>query len=334
MKDSDEKDIPVFVKRLSELSDFSLGDWWTEGNLNIMQQKLALVDSLLYQPVNDINFNTAVKAIHFMVDKIPLMINYMDPVMIVRSRPNYDELFSEQADISYNSKCLEKIAAGRFNRPLEPLFYGSLAVENPDTDHVLACALESCKELIDKERPPSVQDLTVGRWFITQTFPVLNLCFDEKHLEGNKNLKAATEAYLSEIKAFFSTEAYKFVIQFMSFFSELSRSVDKDKNYYYILNAFFYAVRYYYANTRDTVVPGIIYPGAMSEALGLNIVLVPQAVDRFLKLDLVVMYRFVLVKGTKQYVGDICSNFVQVKDEKFVITGYHPPGNKNRTFYY
>ncbi|HTD41603.1 MAG TPA: hypothetical protein VK671_13330 [Mucilaginibacter sp.] len=334
MKEDEKNDMPVFVKKLSELNSFHKEGWWIENNLNVMREKLALVESLVYRPVTNKNFNTAIRAIHFMVDKIPLMINYMDPVMIVRARPNYGELFSEQADISYNSKNPEKISAGRFNRPLEPLFYGALAVDNPKTDNVLASTLECCKELQDDERPPAVQDITIGRWFVTQSFPVVNLCFDEKHLAGNKGIKDATEMYLSELKTFFSNETYKFILQFMKFFSELSCSIDESKNYYYILNAFFFAIRYYYAHTRNTPIPGIIYPSAMTGAQGLNIVLVPQAVDRFLYLDLVVMYRFVLVKSTKQYVADICSNFVPVKNKKFTITGFHPSGDKNRVFYY
>jgi hypothetical protein len=50
---------------------------------------------------------------------------------------------------------------------------------------LLACSLESCKELIDPDNPPAIQDMTLGRWVVSERFPVVNLCFNETHLSGN-----------------------------------------------------------------------------------------------------------------------------------------------------
>lgn len=224
------------------------------------------------------------------------MVTFIEPNYIARARANYGELFQYEHQISYNSTNTDLVPAGRFNRPMEDLFYGGLRVDNPETDHLLACSLENCKELIDDENPPSIQDMTLGRWMIKERFPVMNLFFNETHLSGNKVLKEATNGYLNEIG--FNREAASFIKLFMEFFSDLSCKKDPG-NGYYILNALYYAILYYYSETYHVIVPGIIYPSAMSEGKGLNIVMVPAAVDRLLTLDKVVIYRFFLVQETK-----------------------------------
>lgn len=265
---------------------------WLENNLEIIDEKLTLIEGLVFKQVNDDNFNVAINTIHFIVDKIPLMASFIDPTVIIRARPNYGNHFSKESEISYNSSNIDAIAAGRFNRPREALFYGGLRVDNPKTDHVLSSMLESCKELVNEYNAPQVQDLTVGKWLVKTTIPIINLCFDERHLEGNKTLKDATEQFKSKIHNYFSSEAASYIERFLNFFSSLSCDIDKNKNSYYILEAFFTAVRYYYQKTLNFSLAGIIYPGAMSEAKGLNIVLTPEATNSYLQLKNVVMYRF------------------------------------------
>jgi len=335
MNDQHRAIFPAMVNRLADLSPDSAFGQWFEDNLPVMEERLTIVKDLLAKPVNDLNFNMAINAIHFMVDKFPLMITRLEPdAPIFRARPNYGELFSEQQDISYNKKCPERILAGRFNRPMEPLFYGALRVDNPQTNHVLSSALESCKELIDVHHPPEVQDLTVGQWLTTDLVPVVNLCFDSRHLEGNEMLRKSAEQYEAEMRSFFSPEATAFIFKFMQFFSELSRSTNQAQpNAYYILNAFFYAVRYYYANSCNTAIPGVIYPGMMSEARGLNIVLVPQAVDRFLKLNRVMMQRFSLAPGTKTFTSMPCSALLTPVNGRFQFHNV-PPYRKNGVLIY
>jgi len=293
-----------------------------------MEEKLEFVRSLVLKPVDDGNFNAAIEATVFMIDKIPLMVTSLQPTIIARARPNDHTLFSKQTDISYNSTNTDKVEAGRFNRPAEGLFYGSLRVDNPDNNNVLSCILESCKELTDEKNPLALKDFTVGLWGVNETFPVINLCMDEKHLSGNQILRQAVEGYKNELRLHYTPQVADFILKFNTLFSELSTSSTKTGSPYYVSTAFFTAVRYYYGEIRNTAIPGIIYPGAMSEAKGLNIVLVTQAVDRFLTLEKVVMYRFVLVRGSKQYIGEPCSNAVSVSNGSFEITGYRLPGER------
>jgi hypothetical protein len=175
--------------------------------------------------------------------------------------------------------------------------------------------------------------MTLGRWVVSERFPVVNLCFNETHLSGNKVLREATNGYLAEIESHFNQHAAKFIKSFMTFFSDLSCAKEPG-NGYYILNALYYAILFFYSETYHIIVPGIIYPSAMSESKGLNIVMVPPAVDRLLTLDKVIMYRFFLVKDTKNYVSYNCSDLVDVANNKFTIQNYLPIGSTIKVNYH
>jgi hypothetical protein len=324
---------PALTRDFSGLKDHALSKW-LDNNLAVVEQNLANIEQLLYQPESDENFTTAINEIHDMLDVIPLMVTNLQPGQaIYRARTNNKTLFSDQSEISYNTN-LDLIGAGRFNRPKESRFYGTLQVDNPKTDHVLNSALECCKELLNKDNPVPLQDLTIGQWRCEQTFPVVNLCFDQLHLAGNAPLQDAVSSFQKGIEGALSERSAAFVYRFINFFSELSRSVRTDQNVYFILNAFFYAVRYYYENTMNMPIPGIVYPGAMSEAKGLNVVLVPPAVDRFLSLKIAVMYRYQLVKGEKQYIADTCSEIVHVIDGRFQFKKVRPYAVNGTVFHY
>jgi len=119
----------------------------------------------------------------------------------------------------------------------------------------------------------------------------------------------------------------------MRFFSDLSCQKDPG-NGYHILYALIYAILDYYWETYQVLLPGIIYPSAMSESKELNIVMIPPAVDNYLHLDKVIMSRFFLVKGSKSYVSYNCSNLVDVVDKKFTFQNYIPTGSTIRLNYH
>ena len=334
MEPSVEMNFPALVNSFADLPESPAYSWINE-NYAILESKLDEVAALLTQTVDDTRFNAAINEIHFIIDKVPLMMNRLQPGFpIFRGRANYGTLFSEQQEISYNVAHASKISAGRFNRPLEPLFYGALRVPNPKSDPVLQCCLESCKALTDHLEAPSIQDITIGCWTNKGLLPVINLCFDERHLAGNPELLEATNTFKADVNRYYSTGACAFIDRFMTFFSRLAWSVNENENSYYILNAFFYAVKYYYANTLNTAIPGIIYPSAMMAGDGLSVVLVPQAVDLFLELKHVYMQRFILVKETEKFVSYPSSRLAKVINGKFDLQDVKPFAIKGKVFHY
>lgn len=286
---------------------------------------------LLTQPVSDDNFNEAFQNFHEIIKVIPLLKNEITIPQIVRARPNYEgEMFTEQGQLSYNIACPKKIQLGRFNRKFEPLFYGALPVENSKVDYVMTSTLETCKELIDQDRPPKVQDLTISAWLVEKPFDIVNLCFNDKHLVKNLSLKESVDGYLKGINEHFTSRSSKFIKEFLFFYSDLSGQLCLDGKSYYVLTALFVAIRYYYKTTEKTRIYGLIYASAMTESEGLNIVLTRYAVDNFLKLDKVLIYRYLFEASTKTYMIYPCSKMAKVENGAFEITEFIPQGKKQK----
>jgi hypothetical protein len=314
---------PAYVKRVNE-------------GIDKLREHFAVVKSYLNQPLSDDNFDDAFKRFLDMFDLIPILKVKLPMPQIVRGRPHYpgDPLCDQRWQVSYNWRFQHKIKLGRFNQIAEPLFYASLPTESDEMDYVLSCALECCKELSIEYGTPDVQDITVSGWMIEKTFNVVILCFDDLHLSQNHDLKKSVYSFLETIHTHFSKEAAAFIEEFFRYFSELSRTIMDDNACYKILVPFFYAIRFYadnyhYQTEADTPEPifGMIYPGAMSMAKGLNVVLTREAVKKFLRLDKIVMYRYFLVKPERtRWIADKCSDIIKVRGHKFKITNYIPQG--------
>jgi len=278
----------------------------------------------------DNSVNEVFKSCIDIISLVPLMISFVDIPQVVRGRPNYaGEIFNKQSQLSYNTEFPDRIAFGRFNRKSEPLFYASLPTESKNVDYVLSCALECCKELTAEKRNYKFQDITVGGWVVNDPIPAINLCFNDGHLNENPSLQNAVTKHLNLIRECFSPEANQFITSFLYYFSDLSGTLAKNDYHYFATAALFNAIRYYYSEVRKEPEFGLIYPGAMSEKKGLNIVLTREAVDKHLTLDKVVMFRYCPVyNGATDCLAEPCSDLVYPDVAgNFKITGYKLPGN-------
>lgn len=298
----------------------SVPDLWHYFDNITSSTKVRFTDKNIDDRINDV-FQNFIR----IIDLVPLMASFVSIPQIVRGRPNYNgEVFTCQTEISYNTSCPERIAFGRFNQKHEPLFYGSLPTETQDVDYVLSCALECCKELTAESTDIIFQDITVGGWLVNESFPVINLCFDDDHLKENPSLAVEVRRYLDTIDGCFSTQAANFIKAFLHYFSNLSGTLCDSDYHYFTTTALFHAIRWYYESKAKEPKYGLIYPGAMSEKKGLNIVLTSDAVDKFLSLDKVVMYRYHLVRPEKTtYVAYPVSDMVRPRNGIFHITNYN-----------
>lgn len=305
-----------------------------QDNLPELKSHFENLKRLTTQSGSQATFDSAINSFYWIFDCVPLLGPYLDSYELpfFRARPNDKKnvLFNKITDISYNSTNPKAISEGRFNQLEEAVFYASLPVDNDNVKSSLAACLETCKGLTSKEDPVKLKDFTVGRWKIVKPFYVVNFCFDNAHLKGNTALKQQVEAYLAEVKKCLNADSSTFVIKFLTYFSELSGQRSEKKYEYYILTAMFYAIRIYYKKNAGIDMLGLIYPSAMTEKRGLNIVLTKSAVDNYLKPDKVGMYRFYL-DGTT-YHGDPCCDSTDIKNDGFTITGFRRiPENRRYT---
>jgi len=321
-------------KKISEATHYKSVKERMEKIVIYLENNLNEIEHLLSLPANQDRFDACLNFFYPIIDNIPLVVNYLSNIPIIRARPNYnEEVFSEDYQISYNSRNKGKIKAGRFNDIEEPIFYGCLPVKNEGIDQGLSASLESCKELISIIDAPKIQDMTLSEWVIKTPFPVINLCFNDEHLKGNPEIKKVFDDYILDLRENFSPQVSRFIQRFLVFISDLSSS-NKFENCYYVLTALFKVIDYYFHKVLKQPFHGIIYPSAMSESKGLNIALLPKTVDDFLYPNHVIMFRYFKVKDELRYVSYPISDVAKVNNRCFELRNFLVDQTKHCRYFY
>ncbi len=266
-----------------------------ESQFETFEKLLLYVDSF-----NKLNFTSEkffeLKEIFKVIfDNVPFMISLISETIITRARRNTKPLFSRKEEISYN-KNISSIQAGRFNLVNESVFYGCLPTFRENGEFINygnQCPMfEVCKEISTHEGLTFPVFFTLGFWKVKNQLSLLNLCFENDHLAFNAGISNAITSFSDGVKTHSSTKAFGFIKSVWEYFSNLSRKWDDapSSNYYYILTAFYRAFEEHYKAINGKECDGIIYPSAMTQAKGLNIVLRPDTVDKCLELSHVQMY--------------------------------------------
>ncbi|MCW3121496.1 MAG: hypothetical protein JWQ38_988 [Flavipsychrobacter sp.] len=304
---------------------------WTDNELKRLHDVLEQIESFKSKKIEEYEFTQIVDTFLFLIQNIPLITVDIDVKGLLRARPNqFEEVFSEESEISYNTCSAHLIKIGRFNRPNESVFYGALPTENENVSMLLTGTLESCKEIFDDRSQKLHHDLTIGQWTVKGSFMIVNLCVDDKHLVNNPRLAIATKNQIEEFKKISSPTSFALIMKFLTFISELSSLKDETNNHYYLSTALFCTIRahYEYIKINSQKVYGLIYPSSMTQQQGLYIVLIPEAVDKFLRLDQVCMYRCKRnVEKTKSFNCFPYSDLVPVIDKKFKFSKFDESEN-------
>jgi len=294
---------------------------------------LERLNQLLEKPLSERNFNGAYQVFYRILDAVPLLVNQNSDTAIFRAVTNDPgEVFNHQQRISYNKTRPEKIGGGKYNRPGEAMFYGCMGYPptqgTPYFSPVETAELEACPELRKSVKTLLTQDFTVGRWLVKRPFWIVNLCFDDGHLSNNPFFAQANGVYLEMICDELSPKAAGFVRQLVQVYSRVA-ATRSDDNAYYMLTALFLAIRNYYREETGMLVAGMASPSAATGGKGLNVVLIPDAVDEFLYLDGVIMRRHRLLLPEKLlYDKKECSEEIinkgRVPDFTFEFKKYIP----------
>jgi hypothetical protein len=296
-----------------------------QNNITHFNDKLDEVIEVVNRPLSDANFEEAAQIFYHLIDNVPLMVQLVDPgIRIVRARINKDnELFNRKQQISYHDNA-KGLQPGRFNLPDQTMFYGALPVDNPDTNQIIAAALECCKELVEEENVEESRDFTIGAWYTQKPLKLLNLCLDRDHLAINKVLRQSFDDYIAILDRNCTPQVKSFILTLTSTLSTNSKERhDTDmERIYFLLNAFRVAMNKYYNEVMKSPIDGIIYPSSMTESKGLNIVLKPSVVDDALILGKVIMQRFIL--KDKEYFSIPCSELLTITTDDFEFKHFHP----------
>jgi hypothetical protein len=305
-------------------------------DLGLFMQQFETLQELFYKPASNENFNTAFQLFYRIFDVVPLLVNRLNDLSIFRAQTNKpNELFSTQSRISYNKTNPDIITPGKFNAWGEPMFYGSLPYMPKEKEKFfppsLTACLETCKDLYNPEKMVLLQDFTVGRWTINETLNVVNLVFDEVHLSHNQELKVSNDAYIEKLLRNLDSKAGDFVKELFSYYSRLCRT-GSNEGAYYVLTALYTAIRLYYESI-GAEVNGMISSSAATDGMGLNIVMTPAAVEHYLTLNAVTMYRYFLVmpearKYAIYHSSEIIENYRNLPEFNYTFKQYLPPAER------
>lgn len=91
--------------------------------------------------------------------------------------------------------------------------------------------------------------------------------------------------------------------------------------HYMINTALFCAIRHYYETRTTDPVNGMIYPSPMVYGDAVNIVMMPHAVDQYLKADDCFIFKYLRAEdNVKSFETNICSKPSKVSDGKLNIS--------------
>lgn len=274
-----------------------------------MQGVLCEIENSIMNWSNKNNFEYFKKQWLKVISKVPFPIIDLDLDFILRSRLNEKEgaVFVDESDISYNSMNINKIKKNRFNRDEESVFYGTLPSIH-QSKYVVATSIESYKELISDQNLNDVIYFTFGKWKIKESFPILNLCFDENIYEGYPGFRDILNNFHIKLKTQLSKDNFDFLIHVWKFISHVASMRQVNDQHFEITTALFSAIRLYYETSVNILINGLIYPSPMVYGQAINVVLMPRAVDKYLKLMDVFMFKYVRGLGnSKSFKTCICS---------------------------
>lgn len=199
------------------------------------------------------------------------------------------ESFSKKDDVGYitNKEVLNNhVDYGRANLPKQAIFYGSIITKHIPQPRVAAYfeTSQSVKELNDTD--VISETFTLSRWRVLEDIEVIEMIFSDEALKVNEYVKASFDDKMSALNDFQRKEHY---IEQSTFFSnEFARNdVGKGQNYKYKITAAY--ANYLWSRTG---LKGITYPSVPTEYKGHNVALLPEVVDKSLKLELVGEFQF------------------------------------------
>lgn len=300
-------------------SEFNKFDW-SVLELATYKEKLSLIKSYVQKNISEENFIQLYTAFYWIIDKVALPQVILKAEYLLRGRLNMGQNFSEEWQISYNTKNKASIEAGRFNRPKESVFYATIPTENENKNAnvTLTACLECDKELVGNNSLIDRHDITIGEWNLKEPFTVINLCYDKTFLKNNKWHSEVIEESFKNLAENLPASSIGFIKEFWEYLSRLAANKAESSQQHFMTTAFFCALRVYFLHEKNETIHGIVYPSTMTDNVGLNVVLTTDAVEKFIELKKVFVERLVKDITNKEFYHCIrCTEKAEVKNHKF-----------------
>lgn len=220
---------------------------------------------------------------------------------IDRVRPNKGEtLFKHISELGYikDQYVIDNVlkSFGRANNPHQVMFYGALETELIDKQRLTAIAETSHIFRVEGTDCVDGEHYTVSRWETQEEFLVVEIVFSEYALKNNPEIAQSFENQKKLLEGHdLDDKEHAFHLEFLKFISEeFSKKVSNPEDY---------KISAAYTNLAllHPDVSGITYPSVQTEYFGVNIVMPPEMVDKYVK-PIICSTSIVYKKGMKSLI--------------------------------
>lgn len=291
---------------------------------SLLENELLEIESVSQNSTDPDLYSILYHKFFYLIDKIPFAVYRKKPGNVVfRCRQNFNgEVFKNYKQISYPPK--EYITKyGRANFPHESIFYGCIPsqLSNDDDEMIAAynaCILETDKDLLSDVRGDFKTTYTVGKWAANDSESnFAYLPFSHSAFLRNPMIRnIANLFHQCALQLYPQKEVDEIIIPFQKYISFKFSARKTSKNDYILTNAFKNALLNYY-NLNGGRLDGIIYSSPMTHCAAINVVLTAEFVDKFLRLDNIVMMSCDGVG--KQRAFDGLTEIIDVTDGDFEV---------------
>ncbi|MCK4923142.1 MAG: hypothetical protein KAS71_18975 [Bacteroidales bacterium] len=224
---------------------------------------------------------------NFQLPYTTLILKKGTPIERGRLNEN-DGYFNSEFEISYRTDAGNIKDFGRANKPFQSRFYGTI----PSKD-IKSLAVVLFSEIVEQFRKIPASDfettMTIGRWIIKEDFEIADVCFSEEYF-NIEEIKNRYDFWKNETKNdLIGQKEYQ---DLLTFFSKEFSKIQIDTHFDYKLSSL-YADIAVDANKLN----GISYPSVKTNYEGYNVALTSDAVERYLELKEVAMFKFVVKNG-------------------------------------
>src|SRR6185436_16344900 len=192
--------------------------------------------------------------------------------------------WSYEKDISY---IRDKAKIPDYNRGSfkgESIFYGCIPIDK-DEHYCQLLSIQEVSKLFNIESETTLEEYAImGKWRVTGDFTIGAIAHHQDFLKKNTDLKNMHDEFIEFMKKY--PERKKDFLKISEYLSyEFAKKVSDKTRCEYKISAAFTKIML------ELGVKGVLYPSAKDEGKGFNITLSPSAVDKYLKLEKVAVWR-------------------------------------------
>jgi hypothetical protein len=227
------------------------------------------------------------------------MIKKGAPIERGRIHKDNELFFTSEFDISYRTDVGNIDKFNRASKPHTSRFYGALPGQDVQMARIVLFS-ELDEKFRNNERSDYSSKMTIGRWIVQEDFEVADIVFSDS-FKNSQHIRDKYNFWVEKLKGHkIGEENYQKLLKFFS--DEFAKQKIITHHDYKLSTA--YADMAIYANDFN----GVLYPSVRTDYMGINIVLTDRAVEKYLKLEKVCVFKYIVENNRSMLIPEMYSD--------------------------